>query len=458
MLWPHLARLRQIVRDECRQRAEEGCAVGELVGEIEQARDAAALTELYEALCQLVPDGAFPYAEPVTLDEIRAARPPATLGVTAPDVHAPALSDRILGGWLGRCAGMLLGKPFECPPFGDQRGAIRRYLQAADAYPLADYAPQHAAGLAAIGRRDLPFPECQRGNVRCVVPDDDIHYTIMGLEVLEARGAAFTTADVAAWWLRKLPATCVFTAEEAAYRNLMSLGRQYEPHTLTPAELEQVRTWLNPYREWIGAQIRADGWALACPGQPARAAEFAFRDASLSHVKNGVYGAMLCAGMIAAAAVSDDPRAIVQAGLEQIPAHSRLADAVRRTQAQCAALNHDPAQFEDLIAWLWAEFGHYHPVHTINNAAAVVGALLLGGHDYERVITIAVMCGWDTDCNGATAGCVAGTMLGAARLPAKWIAPLNDTLNVDVPGYRPASISACAARHVAVARRTSRSA
>ena len=39
----------------------------------------------------------------------------------------------------------------------------------------------------------------------------------------------------------------------------------------------------NPYREWIGALIRADvsGWVF--PGQPGAAAQLVYQDASLSH-------------------------------------------------------------------------------------------------------------------------------------------------------------------------------
>ncbi len=318
---------------------------------------------------------------------------------------------------------------------------------------MNDYPPFDPAACVAVGRTDLSWPGCHRGRVRHVEPDDDIHYAIMGLEIVEQKGAAFTTADVAHWWTHRLPAADVYTAEEAAYRNLLMLQGQFEPHKLTPEQFEQVRMWMNPYREWIGAQIRADGFALACPGQPQRAADFAWRDASLSHVKNSVYGEMLCAAMIAAAAVRDDPREVVQAGLGQTPERSRLADAIRRTIADCAALAFCAAQFEDAIAWLWREFGSYHPIHTINNAAAVVAAVLLGGGDFEKTIGIAVMCGWDTDCNGATAGCICGTLLGAKRLPAKWTVPLNGTLRVNVRGYNPYPISECARREVEAAKR-----
>jgi ADP-ribosylglycohydrolase len=169
-------------------------------------------------------------------------------------------------------------------------------------------------------------------------------------------------------------------------------------------------------------------------------------------VKNGIYGEMFCAAMIAAALVLNDPAEIMQAGLDQIPRRSRLADAVRRTIDRCESLGFAAERFEEAQDWLWREFGGYHPIHTINNAAAVVLAVLLGGGDFGRTIAIAVTCGSDTDCNGATAGCLAGAMLGAARLPAQWTAPLNDTLYSGVAGYHPIAISQCAARHAAIAR------
>ncbi len=85
-------------------------------------------------------------------------------------------------------------------------------------------------------------------------------------------------------------------------------------------------------------------------------------------------------------------------------------------------------------------------MHTLNNDALVLNALLWGWDDFEQVITIAAMQGWDTDCNGATAGSIWGASFGAKHLPEKWIAPLNDTLKTGLAGVGTCSIRELAER------------
>jgi ADP-ribosylglycohydrolase len=329
---------------------------------------------------------------------------------------------------------------------------IRLYLTALPGeYPLNNYFPAHSPAEAETDT--LGCPASQRETIRFMETDDDIRYTVIGQKVLLAKGRDFSTLDVMQAWLSELPYRQVCTAETQAYRNFII---RYDIRYGTPPreyDWAWVATDQNPFREWIGAQIRADSWGYAAPGLPELAATFAWRDARMSHVKNGIYGEMFVAAMIAAGFALTDPLQVVRAGLAEIPCQSRLYADMEKTIAICERHNFDAANFEAVFAEIHQFLGHYNPVHTINNAALVVAALLLGRDDFEKVITLAVMGGWDTDCNGATAGSIFGAMFGADAIPDKWKAPLNDTLYSQIFNYHPIAISECARRSTEIARR-----
>jgi ADP-ribosylglycohydrolase len=340
-----------------------------------------------------------------------------------------SLYDRVYGAWLGRCAGCTLGKPVE----GWPRAKIEAYLRAADAYPLSSYFPAldpFPEGMALWAN----YKRTALGHVRGMTRDDDIDYTVLGLHILETYGHDFSTRDVAMAWINNLPFYKVYTAEAVAYRNLIN-GLE-PPHTAR---------YRNPYREWLGAQIRADMWGYVNPGHPERAAEFAHRDTSLSHTGNGIYGAMWAAACMATAFATGDLRHIIAAGLAEIPAECRLAEAVRDTVAWASEY---PA-WEDAWEKVNGRYGGYHAIHTIPNTCSIVLGLLYGEGDLEKSICLAVMGGWDTDCTGATVGSIVGAMRGADALPTKWIGPLNDRLESIVLGFHDSRISDLARRTVA---------
>ena len=375
----------------------------------------------------------FPYDEPSDLDGIVAARP-AALGKPAALPAEAALRDKVLGAWLGRCAGCMLGKPVE----GRARAVIEAVARSAGAWPLDDYFPyvETAPGGVAFA----PAPKSwHKGFMTHAVRDDDTDYPIVGLKVLERKGRAFAPQDVAAEWLTSFPYLAVFTAERVAYRNFIN--------GIMPPQSARYR---NPFREWIGAQIRADIWAWVNPGDPATAAEYAWRDACISHTRNGIYGELFFAAAIAQAFVTDDLDEIVATGLRVIPAKCRLAEALQRVVEWCDGAGSEA--WERVWQRIMEQCGTMHWIHTINNAMIALMAVLLGRHDFTRTIGIAVMAGLDTDCNGATAGSLLGALLGANALPAKWVEPLHDRLESAVEGEHTNAISALAERTLAVAR------
>ena len=201
-----------------------------------------------------------------------------------------------------------------------------------------------------------------------------------------------------------------------------------------------MRKYLNPYRELIGAQIRVDAYAYAVAGNLELAAELAWRDASFSHVKNGIYGAMFISAMIAAAFVEKDPEKIIVSALSEIPKNSRLANDIKKA-VEIAKGEKDQIS---LVSNIWEAFKHYPSIHANNNAALCAASVLFGGDDFEKAVTTSVLGGFDTDCNGATVGSIMGAMLGAGNIPESWKNPLNDTMYSDIWGFHPIPISKCA--------------
>lgn len=368
----------------------------------------------------------FPFSEPSDLTAIHRERPNGTRTI-AHKLSDDALFDKVLGAWQGRCAGCLLGKPVE----GWRRPKMLGYLKDSGRFPLKDYFRSDIDPLV-IKRYEIDPKGCFINNVDRMVEDDDTNYTVTGFVLMKQKGSAFTASDMATFWMQNIPILHTCTAERVAYKNFASA-----------MEAPASASYRNVYREWIGAQIRADFFGYAAIGYPEKAAEFAFRDASISHVKNGIYGEMWVAAMLAAAPFESDAKKVIEAGLAEIPARSRLAKDI----ALVLDWHADGIGYEEATARIhaqWNENSAHHWCHTNSNAQVVALGLLWGENDLEKTICRAVEACFDTDCNGATAGSVMGMMLGAKKLPSKWIAPMNDTLNTGIDGYHTVRISAIA--------------
>ncbi|CAL9575495.1 hypothetical protein SUDANB58_04925 [Streptomyces sp. enrichment culture] len=346
----------------------------------------------------------------------------------------PDLADRVLGGWLGRIAGNMLGKPVEQGEVWT-RERIDRYLRRAGALPLTDYLPEPADEADALDMRP-EWRGCVRGRVHGSCRDDDVDYAVLGLHLLETHGFGFTTEQVGDLWLLRLPYLQTFTAERAAYRNLAN--------GLKPP---LTATYDNPYQEWIGALIRADIHGWTCPGEPGRAALLTRRDAVLSHTGNGVYGAMWAAALISAAFTAATVREAVERALAVVPAGSRLARAVRRV----VSLHDTRMTWEDTLTTVSEETAGFDWIHVVPNAAVLTAGLLYGGGDFTRTIALTVRGGLDTDSNGATAGSVAGVFGGASAIPDQWKEPLRDTVRSAVFGFDGVRISELAERTLRLA-------
>ena len=436
-------KLRILLTEELDELEEEGRLLERdvFLREIETCGDDRdRLLELYDKLRHLPMRPDFPYQEPSDYEEILAACGEPDRPATLSDEQ---LRDRMYGAWLGRCIGCAAGQPVE----GWKREDIRAWCEGADAYPLAGYIPTHsraeAAGYA------LANTACTTEHLQGMPSDDDIRYTILGLDLLKKHGCDFDAWDVGTHWLERLPLRAVCTAETQSYLNFANLD-QNGPWKIRPdhaADLARsCANYINPYREWIGAQIRIDAYGYVAAGNPALAAKLAYQDASFSHVKNGIYGAMFFAAFIAAAFSSGSIREAIETARHFVPVRSRFAEIVE----QAIAAGESARSEEELLDRALAIGAGYNWVHTLNNAALCVAALVYAEGDLDRAVPLVVMGGMDTDCNGATVGSIVGAFQGAEKISAKWKDPLHDTVLSEVIGYHPIAISELARQTVEV--------
>jgi ADP-ribosylglycohydrolase len=366
--------------------------------------------------------------EPDDWDDIEALLP------AAPTFAATATFDRVHGAWTGRAAGCLLGKPVEKIP----REGIEQIARATGNWPIRSYftaqgLPEQIAQRWPWNRRSAPTSLVE--NIDGMPEDDDLNFPILALDLLEQHGAELRTDDVAQAWLASLPAGRVFTAERAAYRNI-----------LDARPVPETATYLNPFREWIGALIRADVHGWAHPGDVRAAARSAWIDARLSHTRNGIYGETWVAALCAASLVAALPEAALDAADAVVPPQSRLAAAVRLGRDTGRELAAGTITTDRALDVLHAAFAGMHWVHTLNNAAVIACAVQAHGTDFGSAIALAVAAGWDTDSAGATVGSVVGGLIGAEAIDAAWTAPLRDSIATSMPGGAERSIRELAER------------
>ncbi|MBQ8597374.1 MAG: ADP-ribosylglycohydrolase family protein [Lachnospiraceae bacterium] len=374
----------------------------------------------------------YPYREPSTLEEIKALRKAHIFQTKEPGRRE--LEDKIYGAWMGRVCGCLLGKPVE----GIRTKELHPLLKASDNFPMHRYIVSGDITKEMYANYEFDLKDkCFADTVDGMPVDDDTNYVVLAQKIVEDCGREFTSADVAKAWLAYQPKDAYCTAERVAFCNFV---KGYQPPVSA--------IYKNPYREWIGAQIRGDYFGYINPGNPEKAAEMAFRDAAISHIKNGIYGEMFAAAMIACGAVTDSIEDIVKGGLAQIPASSRLYEAVTDvlngydagvSREACFAGIHK--RFDEHTAHGWC--------HTISNAMIVAAALLYGEGDFGKSICMAVETGFDTDCNGATVGSVLGMRNGIAGIGQEWLGPVNDKLHTSIFGVGTVSVKEMAEKTMA---------
>lgn len=174
----------------------------------------------------------------------------------------------------------------------------------------------------------------------------------------------------------------------------------------------------NPYYMSDGAAMRSGPIGIVCAGDPERAAYLAKVDASISHDKDGIWGAQAVAVAVSLAMVDAEMEEILTAVRETAPENSwfrvtldRAFDIVDRAEGNIAK------------AWmpLHDQLFSTHRSTVAEALPEVFGCLKLEHGSFESGLILAANFGRDADTIGAVAGAVLGAKYGAQNIPEHWL-------------------------------------
>ena len=337
----------------------------------------------------------------------------------------PDYADRVYAGVLGKLIGVYLGRPIEGWSYDRitaEHGEVDRYLADSRGAPL-------------------------------VVTDDDISGTFTFLRSLPDHGndPALTPRQIGETWLNYLieRRTILWwggignSTEHTAYVRLKQ--------GVSAPKSGSIALNGQTLAEQIGSQIFIDGWAMICPGDPERAADFARRAASVSHDGEAIFGAQVVAAMEAQAFVESDLNRLLDTAVGLIPANSIIARLIADIREWHAA-EPDWRKARELIAGRYGYDKYGGNCHMVPNHALIIHALLYGDDDFRRSLMIVNTSGWDTDCNAGNVGCLLGIKNGLAPIddsPVDWRGPVADRLYLaTADGGRAISDAAIESLHV----------
>ena len=254
-------------------------------------------------------------------------------------------------------------------------------------------------------------------------PNDDLDLQMLWLKAMEENGGRVDARILGEYWLKYVPVDW----------NEYGVGKMNMKRGVLPplsGEFENAQ-----WKHSNGAWIRSEIWACLAPGCPALAAKMAREDACVDHgAAEGALAEIFTASLESAAFIEHDRDKLLAIGLSMIPENSGLAKAIRAAMdAKKAGKSWQEARLDVIKAS--EETGWFQAPR---NVAYTMLGWLYGDDDFGKSLCIAVNCGDDTDCTGATLGSIFGIIHGTQGIPQKWRDPIGTKINtVAIGGFAP---------------------
>jgi len=333
-----------------------------------------------------------------------------------------AYLDKLRGMWFGQLIGNHTGRPFE------------------GQYCTREAAPDSA--FAWVIKTSYADPW---------TGDDDTSFEYLYLHCLETYGLDPSFGQIQSEWDAHVSLSGIYIANRQA-KFLMT-------HGFAAPLTGSYRYNMHAYA--IDSQITTESLGALSPGIRQWAIESAGKFGGVTNEGFSLHAAEFYAAMYAAAAFESDVETVVALGQASIPTSSRTWRAIQDVRDWCAEDMADEApDWRETRRKIYDDYhgaydhGRYrYWIESTINVANTVLALLYGGGDFEETVRIAVLAGYDADCNPATAGGLIGMLQGYDALPTDLTGPSTDWYRVL---YRPGlpeydTISGIATRLRAVA-------
>ncbi|MBQ9501945.1 MAG: ADP-ribosylglycohydrolase family protein [Lentisphaeria bacterium] len=283
--------------------------------------------------------------------------------------------DRILGGWIGKSLGGIVGAPYECH---------KQFNRA---------------------ERDGLWPDR-------LYPNDDLDIQVVWLEALQDIGIAPTSRQLAEYWKEHCFYVC---CEYGIFIDNLEHGI-YPPLS---------GSWNNAFHlNSEGCPIRSEIWGFISPGNPRLAMEYASRDGVLDHGTTSVELEQFLSAAASLAFFENDPETLLDKCCGIVPAENAGRKLYLEVRGLCRAHRDE----HELWLAIVRRFGSADATDAVVNNAFAFMALLRGGKDFKEMMRLCVQCGWDVDCSCATAGALWGALYGSRALPADWCERMGKTL------------------------------
>lgn len=253
--------------------------------------------------------------------------------------------------------------------------------------------------------------------------NDDITYEVAFLKAIDKCGKDVTSFDIAEQWVGLVPFG--WSAEEKALANIR-LG-------IMPPHSGKLN---NPYREWIGAQMRGAVCGMIGAGDIRETIRLAYMDGEVSHHNNGIIGEIFNAVMVSLAYTNENVEDIVKQAIDLTPTDSEFYSVVKFAWDMCKKYDSWEPAWEECME----KYKIYNWIHAYPNAAAEVVALYFGEGDFDKTMNIICNAGFDVDCNAAQIATVIGIIDKEKTLAKKWTEPIGDELNTYIRANKKMSI------------------